>query len=185
MARFESTGSGSGQVVVPGKYKAKVVEFTDITSRISQYADIGIEMKVSAETISFELKTTMFIKFERKPNGELDADKNTWSGQMNSILDAIDYNGGFDRYGVFRNPNGDEVDDIAAELSQAYMTRYPDDNYTLLVFVEPDKKGYSTIKRRVFKVNEEDKMDAYVAASAKLKAKAKTQPASGTSARKL
>lgn len=187
--RFETAGSGSNDIV-EGKYHAKISDINDITERVKEYADIALEIKVDAQGIPFELKTTIFIKFNRKPNGELDPEQNMWSGQINSLLDYMNYTGGFDKYGVFRNGQGEEIDEIAQELCTAYSQYNPNDEYNALVYVEHDSKGYATIKRKIFKITQSDKMDKYVASSNRMKSKPRPQmtvygQSSGTANRSL
>mgnify|MGYP001296133081 CR=1 FL=1 len=188
MPRFQTENSGEGASAAPGVYRATIIDFVDITERVRAFADKAIEVKVNAEGIGFDLKTTIFIKYDRKANGELDPSKNSWSNHINSILDAIDYTGGFDRFGTFRDASGEEVDDIAGELAKWYMDKFPNyQDYNFLVYVEQDKKGYTVIKRKIFKSTQRDKMDEYVAASNRLKARTPStvSTGSGSQPRKL
>ena len=87
MPRFE--GSGERPTCPEGYYNATIVDFVDITDRVQQYADWAFELKLNAEDVAFELKSSYFIKFARSANGELDADNNGWSKQFNNLFNKI------------------------------------------------------------------------------------------------
>ena len=59
MSRFE--GSGERPTCPEGYYNATIVDFVDITERVSQYADWAFEVKLNAEDVGFELKSSYFI----------------------------------------------------------------------------------------------------------------------------
>lgn len=169
--RFNGNSSQT-EIEVNKIYPATITEINDITDKVGAFADIGIEVKLNAKSVPFDLRTTAFIKFERRSNGELDPDKNTWSGPFNSILDCLKYPGGFDRFGAFRDMNGEEIpaNDIVPALREHLSKEFGSEHgYPFLVYVEKDKKGYTSIKRKIFPASEYEKMKLYAEASNKYK----------------
>ncbi len=162
MPRFE--GSGERQSCEEGYYNAAISYMDDITDRVSQYADWAFEVIFNAEGVGFELKTSFFVKMSRQGNGELNPEDNGWSKQFNNFLDTINYDGGFDRFGVFRDPTGEEVrrSDIVTCLSTHIATEFSADGYPFVLYVEKDKKGYMAPVKRVYLEKDRKDLVAFV-----------------------
>lgn len=162
MSRFES--SNERPTCPKGYYNATIADFVEITERVSKFADYAFETKLNAETVEFELKMSFFIKFDRLPNGELDPQKNTWVSQFNNLLDTIDYKGGFDRFGVFRDSTGEEIprEDILQELSKCYLENFKDNGYPFIIYLEKDSKGYMAPYKRIYLIKDKQQLESFV-----------------------
>ena len=162
MSRFE--GSGERPTCPEGYYNATIVDFVDITERVSQYADWAFEVKLNAEDVSFELKSSYFIKFARLGNGELDVDNNGWSKQFNNLLDTINFTGGFDRFGVFRDATGEEIEreDILTKLCQHIIDNFKEGEYPFIIYVEKDDKGYMRPMKRIYMPKDRAELISFV-----------------------
>lgn len=162
MSRFE--GSNERPTCPEGYYSATIADFVDITERVSKFADYAFEMKLNAETVQFELKSSFFIKFDRLANGELDPQKNTWITQFNNLLDTLGYAGGFDRFGVFRDATGEEIprEDILQELSKCYLENFKDTGYPFIIYLEKDSKGYMNPYKRIYLIKDKPQLENFV-----------------------
>lgn len=162
MPRFE--GSNERPTCSEGYYSATIVDFVEITDRVKAFADYAFEMKLNAETVEFELKSSFFIKFDRLANGELDPQKNMWVSQFNNLLDTIDYHGGFDRFGVFRDPTGEEIsrEDILQELCKHYSDTFKDTGYPFVIYLEKDTKGYMNPLKRIYLIKDKPQLESFV-----------------------
>lgn len=183
MPRFET--AGTIPTVPNDYYNAVISEFTNITERVKDYADIAIEIVLNCENVEFETKIPYFIKFSRLPNGELNPDENTWVRPLNNLLDTIQYNGGFDRFGIFRDESGEEIDknEIDEELAKHFLKMFPNGGYPFIVYLEKDAKGYMRPLKRIYPATEKQQLEKFVAFHKKNKKK--TPPTADSGQKKL
>jgi len=177
---FERFGSTSGTAdIAEGIYNACITEINDVKDRLRTPVDGCYEIKFDVEGVPFEVKTSIFIDFDRLPNGELDPDKNSWQWQFNNLLQTLNYNGGFDRVGKFRNENGEYEDDVAFELCKAVqaMPENKTSRYPYVINLQRSKKGFMEAGRRIFLQKDRAKLEAFV--SKPKKQTASTTPQSG------
>jgi len=174
MEFFQTEGSGK-QLLEPGIYEANIVDINDITDRVRAWAQLAVEITFKTKESDLELKSTIFINFERDDNGSLDAKKNTWSIQFNNLLRALDYNGGFSRSGNFITEAGDKSSDIVYELVQKMITIQEDCPFVISIY--RDKKGYLAVDKRIFKKHERELLEKYVANKAKKAVDSGSKPA--------
>jgi hypothetical protein len=162
MPRFEKTGTIP--TVPDDYYNATISEFINITDRVKEYADIAIEILLNCEDVEFETKIAYFIKFSRLGNGELNPDENSWVRPFNNLLDTIRYNGGFDRFGIFRDESGEEIDKnaIDEELAKHFLNTFPDGGYPFIVYLEKDAKGYMRPLKRIYPVTQKQQLEKFV-----------------------
>lgn len=178
MPRFEK--SESSKTVANGYYHVTITDLINITERVSQYADIAFELLLSVENVPFEIQSSIFIKFERDANGELDPAKNSWVNTFNNFLDTIKYEGGFDKYGVFRNANGDELshDEMLEELHKHYTQHFDNSGYPFITYLYKDNKGYMKAVKRIYPISEKKSLESFVEYFLKTKKTTMTTPAS-------
>lgn len=162
---FEKFGKPSGDysAIEEKIYEAQVVDFAEVDNpKMLAYADYALEVKYDVKDIPFPLRNTLYIKFDRLPNGDLNPaeDKNSWRYQLYNFFETIGYDGGYDSQGRFRNENA-EFADMGEELSKHIMN-INTSGYPYVVHVYRDKKGYLTVNKRIYKVKDKGKLEAWV-----------------------
>lgn len=179
MSRFEKSNERINIAV--GYYNASIVDFLDISDKLKQWGDFSFETHCKAEGVPFDLKITHIIKFERTSSGELDPELNSWSSQFNNLLDAIEYNGGFDRYGVFRDAAGEEIfqDNILETLLLHIQSKFTSE-FPFLIYVEKDSKGYMRPMKRIYQHKDKADLESFVEYRQK-----KAKPTASSTARRL
>ena len=166
MPKFERfQGNAEKQYIADDYYNATIVDFKDITDRVARFADYAFEIIMNAEKVPFELKTSVLIKFDRESDGALDPNKNSWRHQFNNLLDTLNYDGGFDRYGTFRDETGEEIarEDILIELTKHLQATIKDGEYPFIIYVAKDAKGYKNPLKRIYRQKDKAELESFVA----------------------
>jgi hypothetical protein len=161
MPRFEKSGDKPNVPI--GYYNTSIVDFLDISDKLKQWGDWSFEAHCKAESVPFELKITYIIKFDRTSSGELDPDLNSWASQFNNLLDTIEYYGGFDRYGVFRDAAGEEIalENILETLLLHIQSKFPT-GHPFLIYIEKDPKGYMRPMKRIYQHKDKAELESFV-----------------------